>query len=131
MRIKSDFITNSSSASFLVAIKHGTTKDALKEILAPSVKRYFDYSLNEEYFMRDFRDETDLLKTAPVTEEDLLDFIASSILGDVKSGMELGDWTAIAREYGSEDSGVFSNFMYSFFNARDANPEIIKVDSYC
>ena len=130
MRIKSDFITNSSSASFLVAINRDATKDALKEVFAPSVKKYFEQCMmKDEYALQTFNEETWDDESHVATEEDVLEFIVSNILDEVKGGLELGDWVAISREYGSEDSGTVDNFMYSYFDIKDN--EVIKVSSYC
>jgi len=127
MKIKSDFITNSSSASFLVAIKKDTPTSHLLTLFKPSVDTYFadlvkygaEYELN--FWAKRLSDEE-------LTAENLLPIIVYEFMNLFnRRPVELDSWKAITRYFTNEDSEGIGNFMYSYLNIK--NDDFVKIAS--
>jgi len=113
MKIRTDFVTNSSSSSFIIAVKSGLTKAEAKDV----VGKYFKTQI-EELMGNTDRDDTETL------EEEIKTDLVSKIM-EAKSGMKLNDWRVSGGEAHSDDynascvlhmSGEFNSPKVKFKN---------------
>ena len=125
MRFKSDFVTNSSSSSFVVAIKDGTEAKELAKLLKPSVAKFLrhiedEYRGYKEKFLEDFSDEVEAYDTPFELA------IAKRLIQMALGGIKLPGWNVFGETWGDEDGTGFSFFMYDFASLPAEN-SIIKM----
>ena len=111
MKYRYDFVTNSSSSSFIIAIH----KDCTTQEVRDNVSKYReDIKSHLEMFDREYDD---------VSIERLIEEVVDELMNPY-STMELGDWTVSAEEYSNEDGDVGA-FIYD--NAWKLGTEHFKV----
>jgi len=118
MKIRNDYVTNSSSSSFIIAKHKDCTEKTIYKTLLPVKKELISY-LKDEYEYLDIPDE--LLNAIYKNDDELigklgLKFLAHEILESDfgEAAVEIDDWKIFAGQCSNESDDLLETFLYEY-----------------
>lgn len=115
MKIRSGFVSNSSSSSFIIAVRSSVTNEDINAFVENATE-------NIKNFIEDMDYKSDCMDEIVEEVKQELRNELQFILMD-SSGLLLGDWKVFANEYSNEDGDYYA-FMYDY--AQDLSTELFK-----
>lgn len=124
MKIRSGFVSNSSSSSFVIAIKQNATIAEIRESLKKS-KKDFDEVAKWLGDAEDIENQIGVLSGD--CGADVLEFVAQSLYYGYMIGLDVEGWHVSADNFGNDGDNTFSMIMY---NLGSFNDDVLKIKSF-
>jgi len=119
MKIRIGFVSNSSSSSFILAVRPSISENEKKRIFKKYIKDHYRYALSARKCHNNWGFEK-----VPSEEETIRDIFEPKFGGH----LELDSWSVYWGECGSEGSNFFS---YLFYCLLEIDTPEFKFKSYC
>lgn len=100
MKIRNDYVTNSSSSSFIIAKHKDCTIDEVKEML--------------NHHESDIRNLMDNLDISPIEYDAYIQEMAEDLMSTRWRSMDLGDWQVTSKYGSNEDGELLGCALYDF-----------------
>ena len=115
MKVRSGFVSNSSSSSFIIAIRSNVTDEDINAFVEKATE-------NIKNFIEDMDYKSDCVdEIVEETKQELRNEIMFALMDS--SGLLLENWKVFANEYSNEDGDYYA-FMYDC--AEDLSTELFK-----
>jgi len=136
MKIRTGFVSNSSSSSFVIAVKKGTTKKDVISILKKGyekpIRSFISDDMSYCYDVKNAIEEENKIRNENMTKEEtyefIVDFLADRMSWFVENSdeysLEMNGWNILASSFGTEDCDALGVFLYSFTSI---DTDILKV----
>lgn len=115
MKIRRGFVTNSSSSSFVIAIRD----DATQEDIYNELFKLVDLEYIEEWVAQEW--------VAAETVKEIMHEVAEELYSHHMCGMTLAGWHISSSEYNNEDNDV-GMFMYDTMDVSGQETEHMKIE---
>lgn len=129
MKVRNDFVTNSSSSSFIIARHKDCTIDEIKTMLNKNrdnileLINSFEGDLDCDY-MDEIRSAYDSNETNLAIDL-AIECLAMDLIHDGWNKMQLGDWNVTSAYGSNEDGQLFGSMLYDF--GHDMDTEHVKI----
>ena len=114
MKVRTGFVSNSSSSSFIIAVKANATEEDIRNALNDDLGELEEYFNNYGTWM------------SASSSEEFLGECVSEIMGYKQKGLALDSWKVFAKEFSDEDGASFEAFMYGELGSIHKDYLIIK-----
>jgi len=124
MKIRSGFVSNSSSSSFIIAKKKGVMMEDIKSLLASKYRDdIIDFCENDLQYCYDKPEDEDVVLKGEELYDRICEIVAIDLNkmldGKYASPMKIEDWILASGDFGDEDEDIIGNLIYTYISNID------------
>ena len=124
MKIRSGFVSNSSSSSFIIAKKKGVMMEDIKSLLASKYRDdIIDFCENDLQYCYDKPEDEDVVLKGEELYDRICEIVAIDLNkmldGKYASPMKIEDWILVSGDFGDEDEGIIGTLIYTYISNID------------